>query len=171
MQFEKRALSEVQWNPFTMIGDQWYLLTAGDATHYNTMTASWGFMGVMWGKPSFLCGVRTNRHTLSFLEENDCFSVSFFDETQRAALQFCGTHSGRDCDKAKETGLTPIEIEGVTAFAEAKLVLICKKQYTDLLKPEGFLLPETYEKWYHTDPMHKLFVGEILTAYENTDLV
>ena len=38
-----------------------------------------------------------------FMEQNDCFSVSFFEESQRAALQFCGTHSGRDYDKAKET--------------------------------------------------------------------
>lgn len=169
MQFEKKALSEVQWNPFEMIGTQWYLLTAGNLENYNTMTASWGYMGVMWGKPSFLCGVRTNRHTLPFMERNDCFSVSFFGEEQRAALQFCGTHSGKDYDKAKETGLTPIAIDGVTAFAEANLVLICKKQYTDLLKPEGFLLPETYEKWYHTDPLHKLFIGDVLAVYKKME--
>lgn len=104
MQFEQKTLSKIQWNPFDMIGKQWYLLTAGGLSDYNTMTASWGFMGEMWGKPSFLCGVRTNRHTLPFMEQNDCFSVSFFEESQRAALQFCGTHSGRDYDKAKETG-------------------------------------------------------------------
>ena len=57
----------------------------------------------------------------------------------------------------------------IATFAEAKLVLICKKQYTDMLKPEGFLIPETYQKWYNTDPLHKLFVGEILAAYERTD--
>ena len=51
----------------------------------------------------------------------------------------------------------------------SKLVLICKKQYTDMLKPEGFLIPETYQRWYNTDPLHKLFVGEILAAYERTD--
>ena len=169
MQFEQKTLSEIQWNPFDMIGKQWYLLTAGGLSDYNTMTASWGFMGEMWGKPSFLCGVRTNRYTLPFMEKNDCFSVSFFEESQRAALQFCGTHSGRDYDKAKETGLTPVELDGVATFAEAKLVLICKKQYTDMLKPEGFLIPETYQRWYNTDPLHKLFVGEILAAYERTD--
>ena len=75
MQFEQKTLSKIQWNPFDMIGKQWYLLTAGGLSDYNTMTASWGFMGEMWGKPSFLCGVRTNRHTLPFMEQNDCFSV------------------------------------------------------------------------------------------------
>ena len=57
----------------------------------------------------------------------------------------------------------------IAMFAEAKLVLICKKQYTDMLKTEGFLIPETYQRWYNADPLHKLFVGEILAAYERMD--
>ena len=44
MQFEQKTLSKIQWNPFDMIGKQWYLLTAGGLSDYNTMTASWGFM-------------------------------------------------------------------------------------------------------------------------------
>ena len=52
----------------------------------------------------------------------------------------------------------------IATFAEAKLVLICKKQYTDMLKPEGFLIPETYQKWYNTDPLHNFFVGAMPTA-------
>ena len=167
--FKEINAKDIKDNFIKTIADEWALISAGTEDKYNMMTASWGFMGEMWGKPSFLCGVRTNRHTLPFMEQNDCFSVSFFEESQRAALQFCGTHSGRDCDKAKETGLTPVELDGVATFAEAKLVLICKKQYTDMLKPEGFLIPETYQRWYNTDPLHKLFVGEILAAYERTD--
>ena len=54
MQFEQKTLSKIQWNPFDMIGKQWYLLTAGGLSDYNTMTASWGFMGEMWGTQSFL---------------------------------------------------------------------------------------------------------------------
>ena len=88
MQFEQKTLSKIQWNPFDMIGKQWYLLTAGGLSDYNTMTASWGFMGEMWGKPSFLCGVRTNRHTLPFMEQNDCFSVSFL---RNPSVQRCSS--------------------------------------------------------------------------------
>ena len=62
-----------------------------------------------------------------------------------------------------------IPVCSIATFAEAKLVLICKKQYTDMLKPEGFLIPETYQRWYNADPLHKLFVGEILAAYERMD--
>ena len=163
MQFEQKTLSEIQWNPFDMIGKQWYLLTAGGLSDYNTMTASWGFMGEMWGKPSFLCGVRTNRHTLPFMEQNDCFSVSFFEESQRAALQFCGTHSGRDYDKAKETGLTPIFIDGTTAFAEASMYFVCRKLYAQDM--DISLLDKECHKWYEKDAVHKAFIGEIVKAY------
>ena len=164
MQFEQKTLSEIQWNPFDMIGKQWYLLTAGGLSDYNTMTASWGFMGEMWGKPSFLCGVRTNRHTLPFMEQNDCFSVSFFEESQRAALQFCGTHSGRDYDKAKETGLTPNFEYAAPTFAEGNLVFICKKIHAQAIDPACFLDADI-EKNYPQKDYHTMYIGEILEAY------
>lgn len=168
MQFVKKNVAELPLNVFDAIGKQWYLLTAGSSpAAYNTMTASWGFMGVMWGTPSMICAVRTNRHTFSFLEQEELFSVSFFGEEQRAALQFCGTKSGREYDKAKETGLTPVELDGVMTFAEAKTVLICKKRYAGMFAEENFITPETLEKWYEKDPMHKQFVGEIIAAYVN----
>ena len=169
MSFKEVSVYDLSFNPFTKIGKEWMLITSGDENKWNTMTASWGFVGVMWNKNVIETVIRPTRYTIEFVEKNDLFTVSFFDEEYRKALQFCGAHSGRDCDKAKETGLTPVELDGVATFAEAKLVLICKKQYTDMLKPEGFLIPETYQRWYNADPLHKLFVGEILAAYERTD--
>ena len=41
---------ELSFNPFSMIGDEWMLVTAGDEKKFNTMTASWGGVGVIWGK-------------------------------------------------------------------------------------------------------------------------
>jgi flavin reductase (DIM6/NTAB) family NADH-FMN oxidoreductase RutF len=166
MGFVKKEASQLEGNPFSTIGTQWFLLTAGTKENYNTMTASWGFMGVMWGAPSFLCAVRTNRHTYTYMEENDTFTVSFLPETYRPALQICGTKSGRDCDKAKETGLTPIEVDGVAAFAEATRIFVCKKRYADMMHAEAFTTPETYTRWYGTDPMHKQYIGEIVAVYE-----
>ena len=49
MFFKKMDLSDLQCNPFDMIGKTWYLLTSGTPEDYNTMTASWGAMGEMWG--------------------------------------------------------------------------------------------------------------------------
>ena len=80
MQFKKVDIKELKFNPFSLIGDEWALLTSGPVEKYNTMTVSWGHMGVMWGSPSVCCFVRTNRHTLPFMEENDTFTLCFFDE-------------------------------------------------------------------------------------------
>ncbi len=166
MGFIKKDIKQLEGNPFAQIGEQWFLITAGTPENYNTMTASWGFMGVMWGAPSFICAVRTNRHTFSFMEENDVYTLCFFDETYRKALQFCGTKSGRDYDKAKETGLTPIVVDGVPAFEEASRIIVCKKRYAEMMKQDAFIEQATYDRWYGTDPLHKQYIGEILAVYE-----
>ncbi|MBQ8824829.1 MAG: flavin reductase [Ruminococcus sp.] len=168
MLFQKKEISTLSFNPFKEIGSDWYLLTAGTLENYNTMTASWGFMGFMWGTPSFSCGVRTNRHTFSFMEENEYFTASFFDESYRSALQFCGTRSGRDYDKAKETGLTPIQLDEGVSFEEAKKVIVCRKQFASMMDESSFTSPETYQKWYSKDPCHKQYIGEIVAIYEKT---
>ena len=166
MQFKKIDIKELKFNPFSLIGDEWALLTSGPVEKYNTMTVSWGHVGVMWGSPSVCCFVRTNRYTLPFMEENDTFTLCFFDEKYKPALTFCGTKSGRDYDKAKETGLTPINIDGVTAFEEAKLVLVCKKHYSAMLDENAFCDTEAKSKWYSdTNPMHKQFIGAITAVY------
>lgn len=163
---KKKDLKTLTCNPFNLIGDEWDLLTAGTPEHYNTMTASWGAMGVLWGKPTFHCFVRTNRYTLDFLNENDCFTVTFFDPDQHAALSYCGSHSGRDVDKAKETGLTPILLDGSTTFVQARSVFVCRKLYVGAIEESGFVLPETYSKWYDKEPLHRMFIGEITAYYE-----
>ena len=50
MSFKEVNPSELNMNPFTTIGKDWLLITAGNEEKCNTMTASWGAMGVMWGK-------------------------------------------------------------------------------------------------------------------------
>lgn len=164
MSFNEFDLCSAEINPFQAIGKDWFLLTAGNEADWNTMTASWGFMGVMWNKNAFITAVRPNRHTFSYMENNSLFSVCFFDEKYRDALKFCGSHTGRDYDKAKETGLTPITVDGVPAFEEAKTVLICKKLYRSTIEEEKFL-DNTLFDFYKNDPHHVEFIGEILKAY------
>ena len=87
--------------------------------------------------------------------------MSFFDEDYRDALKFCGSKSGRDYDKVKETGLTTAFTEnGVPYFEEAKLVLICKKMYAQTLNEESIVDAESVSKWYDND-FHKMYVSEI----------
>lgn len=164
MHFEEFDITSLEFNPFSLIGKDWTLITSGNQEAYNTMTASWGGMGVMWGKNVVECVIRPSRRTIDFIESNDLFTLSFFDEEYREALKFCGSHSGRDFDKAKETGLVPWFTDDTTAFEQAKLVLVCKKLYSQALDINLFN-DKSCLKWYETDGVHKAFVGEIIKAY------
>lgn len=158
------VLQEQMIRPFHMIGNEWMLITAGDSHAFNTMTASWGGIGVLWGKNVATVYIRPERFTKEFVDQNGLFTLSFFDETYRKALQFCGSNSGRDCDKTKETGLTPWFTDNTTAFQEAKLVLICRKLYSQKLTPECTIDPEI-KKWYQKEGWHTMYVAEICKAY------
>lgn len=166
MAYKEISPKEIESNVFSDIGDKWMLVTAGDETGYNTMTASWGGMGIMWNKCVVTIGIRPQRYTLGFVEKNDRFTLSFFSEKWRDALKFCGSKSGRDYDKAKETGLTPLFLDGTTAFSQAERILVCKKLYVGDLDPAGFLDKALDETYYPNKDYHKLFVAEIVKVLE-----
>ena len=157
------SVNDLSFNPWNKIGKEWFLLTSGDENGYNTMTASWGFMGIMWRKNTFTTVVRPTRYTYEFIEKNDLFTVSFFDEEYRPALNFCGANSGRDCNKAEKTGLTPKFTDGTTTFEEASLVLVCRKIYAQDM--DVSLLADDIKPINGSDPIHKQYIGEILKAY------
>lgn len=164
--FQSCTPESLNENPFRLIGKDWMLITAGTPDHHNTMTASWGGVGVLWNKNVCFCFVRPQRHTLGFLEENERFTLSFFPEDCRDALTYCGRHSGRDVDKAKETGLIPCSVEeGTTTFEQARLVLVCKKLYLQDMTPESFLDPALVKQHYPQSDFHKVFVAEIEKCY------
>ena len=96
----------LELNPFTTIGTEWMLLTAGNEDKHNTMTVSWGGLGVLWRKNVTYVLVRPQRYTMEFMDREEYYSLCVFDETYKPALKLCGTKSGRDIDKDKETGLT-----------------------------------------------------------------
>lgn len=149
-------------NVFSMIGDKWMLVTAtAPDGSYNTMTASWGGLGVLWNKKVAFVFIRPQRYTAEFSESGDTATLSFFGEEYRKALSFCGSHSGRDCDKIAETGLTPVKGDGGEVyFAEAELVLKCKKLYRDELREGAFVCPELLDNYKNKD-FHIVYVYEI----------
>ena len=164
MSFEKINLNDSEFNPFSRIGKEWMLLTAGTEEKFNTMTASWGFAGVMWNKNVLVAVVRPSRYTYEFIENNETFTASFFGDGQRDALAFCGKNSGRDCDKVKETGLTPVFLDGAPAFDEAKTVLVCRKLYAQDMTPDSFIDKASLDS-NGDQPLHKMFIAEIISAY------
>jgi flavin reductase (DIM6/NTAB) family NADH-FMN oxidoreductase RutF len=164
--FESVSPGQIRENFFNLIKDEWMLITAGNIGNYNTMTASWGTIGILWNKPIAVCFIRPHRYTFQFAEQYECFTLSFFDYRSREILDFCGTHSGRDIDKVGQTGLRPLETSlGNITFEQARLVIECRKIYTDFLKPENFVLQEIAVINYPGSDYHKFFIGEIVGCY------
>jgi flavin reductase (DIM6/NTAB) family NADH-FMN oxidoreductase RutF len=158
-------------NPFKLIDEDWMLITAGQGeSHktFNTMTASWGGLGILWNKPVSFCFVRPTRYTYEFMERNKQYTLSFFDKAFKEALNVCGTFSGRDTDKVAKAGLTSFEIQPhAVTFREARLVLVCQKLYFQDLDPGHFLDP-TLEKNYPQKDYHRMYIGEVTEAYVRT---
>lgn len=154
-------------NPFSKIADDWFLVTAGDENGYNTMTASWGSLGTMWGKSVAVTVIRPQRYTKEFIDNNEYFTISFLKEGNKDILSFCGSKSGRDFDKAKETGLEPVFVDKTTTFEQAELVLICRKVFAQDINPDSFLDKTIIDKWYPEKDFHTAYVGEIVKAYQN----
>lgn len=165
---QKIEPSEINQNPFILIDDDWFLLTAGNIKTFNTMTASWGGMGILWNKPVVFCFVRPHRYTYKFMESEKNFTMSFFNERYREALKFCGKVSGENTDKMKATGLKPIESpSGSVFYEEAKLMIECKKLYFSDLNPEHFLV-EGINSNYPKNDYHRMYIGEIISCYKKT---
>ena len=161
-EFDVKTLS---FNPFERIGSDWCLITAGNKDSYNTMTASWGGVGILWGKEVVTCYIRPQRYTKEFVDSEEYFTLSFFPDDYKKALTLCGTVSGREHDKAAETGLTPIFTDNTVSFEEANLVLVCRKLYAQPMSEECFVDKEVLEKDYPKRDLHTVYVGEIVKAY------
>jgi len=150
---------------YTLWEKEWFLLTAGNfsAGKYNCMTISWGWMGIIWNKPVVQVLVRPTRYTFGFMESNPDFTMCAFPNKYHKALSLLGAKSGRDGDKIKESGLTPCKSTLVSApsYIEANLVIECRKIYTDILKPQGFI-DTTIENHYPLADYHKIYYGEIV---------
>ncbi len=158
--FNEISVYSLNENPFDAINNQWMLITAGKEK-VNTMTASWGGLGIMWNKEVATCFIRPQRYTFEFVENEEYFSLCFFGSGQREALKLCGTLSGRDCDKIAQAGLHVVKGELAPYFEEAETVLICRKIYKDRIKPEGFIDP-SIEKNYANGDYHYVYMGEIV---------
>ncbi|MCR4742172.1 MAG: flavin reductase family protein [Treponema sp.] len=167
---------ELNENPFTLIGKDWMLITAQKEERTNMMTASWGGMGVLWGKNVATVYIRRSRFTKTFVDQGDTFSLCVLGEEYRKQLAYLGKASGRDEDKVAVSGLTvektEVEVEGnkvqVPFFKEARLVLICKKLYAQEMQAQCFTkcAKDIPGQIYADEDWHTTYVGEIVKILE-----
>ena len=147
--------------PFEIFDKTWSLLTAGPIGEHNSMTISWGEMGTLWSKKVVTVYVKPVRYTYQFMEKNEYFVLSFFDEKYKKSLAIMGSKSGRDVNKDELSGLTPKEYKGVTIYEEAKITIIAKKIYhADLLKDN---IPDfANDTYYQVEEPHRMYIGEVI---------
>jgi flavin reductase (DIM6/NTAB) family NADH-FMN oxidoreductase RutF len=168
MEFKLIKPTQIKENIIKLIGNDWMLITAGTPENYNTMTASWGCMGELWNKHVVFIFIRPQRFTYEFVEREDFFTCSFFDESYRGMLNFCGAKSGRDYNKAKEANITPVVLKESVSFNEARIVIECRKIYYQDIDPHNFI-SDTIEKHYPRKDYHRMFVGEITSVWIKND--
>lgn len=151
--------------PFDTFHHQWALVTAGSIDDYNTMTISWGGLGTLWSKPVATVYVKPIRHTYNYLEKNDYFTVTFFDEEYKKDLGVLGRLSGRDGDKVAKTSLIAEPIEESVTFKQAHTTLLCKKIYAQDLDVSA-MPKDVVNVYYKEEAAHRMYVGEVIQVIE-----
>lgn len=160
-QWKDISTKQLQGNPFEMIGHEWMLITAEKNGKANTMTASWGGLGVMWNKNVAYITIRPQRFTKEFIDGSDTFSLTFFEEGFRKTLGYIGSVSGRDEDKIAKAGLTLVHDNSTPYFEEAKTVVICRKLFAQPYTEAAFLDTSILDTNYPDKDLHTLYIGEI----------
>lgn len=150
---------------FTLFDRDWALLTAGTPGDYNTMTISWGQLGTLWRLPVATVFVKPVRYTHEFMDRHEYFTVSFYPESSRPAMNILGSRSGRDGDKVAQAGLTPVAIAQSVTFKEAKVTLLCKKILCQDIDPAN-VPADAMRTFYENEAPHTIYIGEVLKIVE-----
>lgn len=176
-------LQTLKINPFTLVGNDWMVISAGDKKAFNMMTASWGHLGALWGhgldgRATAEIFVRPSRYTDKFINKKGYFVISFFNHNKyKKDLLYLGSHSGKDSNKLAKTKFHVIFKDNLPCFKEASLTLICRKIYKGKIKKENFIDKKIISEFYSSDPKttniynkpcwHNVYIGEIIKVYKN----
>jgi len=160
-------IEKLVFHPTSIWSDHWFLLSGGDfqSGQFNSMTVAWGSLGYLWQMPFAQVFVRPSRYTFQFMDRYDTFTLCAFPEAYKKALNHLGSKSGRDGNKIAQAGLVPIAATTVAApaFAEAELVIECRKIYWQDLDPQHFL-DARIGRNYPQEDIHRVYFGEILAT-------
>ncbi len=149
------------------------LLTTKKSRRVNTMTISWGKIGIEWNKLIFCAYVRDSRYTYEQLESG-VFTINIpMDNDVKNILSYCGTKSGRTHNKIRDLNLTLVDGQmiDVPAIRELPLTLECKVNYIQE-QDKNAISQEICDRFYREDAYatgnhkyHTMFYGEIINAY------
>lgn len=163
--YKQIAPDRIPGNIIKMLSEDWMLVTAGNDQKFNMMTASWGGLGHLYNKPVAFCFINPARFTHQLLDNGDTYTLTFYTETYRDALKYCGSHSGKDGNKVQATGLTPITTPtGSKAFGEAWLIIECRKLISQPIYPNAMHDAKLKQEW-EGKQTHTMYIGEIINVW------
>jgi len=135
-------MTKITWKPGTMLSPlPPALISCGSMDKPNVMTAAW--TGIICTEPTLVyVSIRPSRYSNEIIRKTQEFVINVPSVKIAKAVDWCGVKSGRNVDKFKETGLTPIACSKVAApqIKEAPISLECKvKQITSYGTHDMFL--------------------------------
>jgi len=162
---------EVSEPIFTLVSEDFSVLTSGNPTHYNSMIASWGGWGILFNRPVVFHMLRSNRYTLELMRKENSYTMTFFDDEFKEDIMPFGMSSGRDSDeKMKNTKLTAVQTPaGNMTYKEAKIIIECKLIQVTTVSPDDFLVEDNkkfiVDAHAETGEYHKVVYGEITNVW------
>ena len=122
-------MSKQSWKPGTRIYPLPAVLVTTGATpeEYNMLTIAWTGT-ICTDPPMCYISVRKERHSYDIIRRTGEFCINLTTEDMAHATDWCGVRSGRNEDKWKATGLTPMANPHVSApiIAESPLSICCR---------------------------------------------
>ncbi|MDR0322619.1 MAG: flavin reductase [Treponema sp.] len=164
--FNEISPEDISDDIFTLVGKDYFAVTAGREQKYNSMICSGGGMGLLFRKPVAWCVFQQTRYTLELLMKEQSFSISYFPDEYKKQMMFLASKTGRDSNKMKEVELKSIKTPfGNISFEEARLILECRLLQVTTPNPDDFYTEEAKD-WInemYKDPneVRKYVFGEI----------
>ena len=130
------------------------LVSCSDGINDNIITLAWA--GTVCSNPPMISiSIRPSRYSHKLIISSKEFVINIPDEKMTAACDFCGTKSGRDFDKFKETNLT----------REKGLVIA-----TPMIKECAVNIECRVKDIIHLGT-HDLFIGEVLNVNADEKII
>ncbi|WP_291527954.1 hypothetical protein [Bacteroides sp. UBA939] len=170
--FKTIEAKDVKEDIFTLISEDFSILTAGTPSHYNSMVAGWGGWGILFNKQVAFSFLRSNRYTLELIRKENKYTMTFFDEEYKEDIMNFGKSSGRDSnEKMTTTSLTAVQTpSGNMAYKEAKLIIELDLFEVTTVSPDDFRTEDArkfiVDAHAETGEYHKMVFGEIKNVWE-----
>ncbi len=121
-------MSKINWKTGTLLSPvPPVMVSCGTLEKPNIITIAW--TGIINSEPPMTyISVRPERYSYKLLKETKEFTINLPTFKLVNAVDFCGVRSGKDVDKFKQTGLTPLPCQHISApqIAQSPVSLECR---------------------------------------------